>query len=310
VRDELQVALPVHALMQRATFNALVDHVRELRQDGELPMVDGALPREGGELVVQLQAGESTHLPLFLIQPIGGTVYTYAPLVQHLDPKLPVYGVRASGMEPGEPILSDLPTIMAAYLRNIRSVQPCGPYVLGGHSAGGVIAFALAEQLIEEGQKVQGVFLIDSPSQEEIQRTAGLSVAQLLNELGNAADSQSEGQLGLAAALREETPFRAIALGTLSALAAYPLRALPVDLTYILAKDEPAGPEGPAGNDAQRARFWMEKTDHDFRLHKVAGTHFTMMEPPLVGAIAERLHEGLLGSRAIAATAVPHKRDT
>ena len=48
------------------------------------------------------------------------------------------------------------------YLAAIRSVQPHGPYRLVGYSAGGLIAYAMAEQLIEEGETLAFLGLIDA----------------------------------------------------------------------------------------------------------------------------------------------------
>ena len=52
---------------------------------------------------------------------------------------------------------------MAAYhIDKMRSVQPRGPYLVGGMCAGGVIAFEIALQLQREGEDVPLVALIDA----------------------------------------------------------------------------------------------------------------------------------------------------
>ena len=58
-------------------------------------------------------------------------------------------------------------TEMAAYhIGKIRSVQPQGPYLLGGMCAGGVIAFEMARQLQTQGEKVAMVALLDAADVE------------------------------------------------------------------------------------------------------------------------------------------------
>jgi thioesterase domain-containing protein len=47
------------------------------------------------------------------------------------------------------------------YIDAIRTVQPEGPYLLGGHSAGGVIVYAIAQRLMSEGQEVH-LFILDT----------------------------------------------------------------------------------------------------------------------------------------------------
>jgi amino acid adenylation domain-containing protein len=297
VRDELNIALPLHTLVQHPTFAALLEYVRALPSAAggsasrrELPAPEPA--PAAASLLVEFNRGAATQLPLFLIQPIGGTVFTYAALARALHPSLPVYGVRASGMEAGEEVLTALPQIVARYLESLRAVQPRGPYRLGGHSAGGIIAFAIAAQLLAEGEQVSWLLLLDSASLPQMRRTAALPLAQLLAELDRGGSAPSEGQLSLRAALQADTPFRAIALGTLQALAGAQLGPLPVRLTYVLARDEP----GPL--DAQRAAFWLAMTEQSFALQRVAGTHFTMMEPQQLTPIVELCHEQLLGRRA------------
>src|SRR5262249_60274780 len=44
----------------------------------------------------------------------------------------------------------------------IQQVQPTGPYVLGGYSGGGVIAFEMARRLIELGQEVALLVMFDT----------------------------------------------------------------------------------------------------------------------------------------------------
>ena len=45
------------------------------------------------------------------------------------------------------------------YLEEIRSMQPAGPYYLGGHSAGGTVAYEMACRLAQGGERVAIVAL-------------------------------------------------------------------------------------------------------------------------------------------------------
>jgi thioesterase domain-containing protein len=53
-------------------------------------------------------------------------------------------------------------TIAAEYVRQIRSVQPAGPYRVGGYCLGGAVAFEMARQLEAQGEKVALVALFDA----------------------------------------------------------------------------------------------------------------------------------------------------
>ncbi|MCP4176912.1 MAG: hypothetical protein GY756_04025 [bacterium] len=48
------------------------------------------------------------------------------------------------------------------YVKSIKSIQENGPYLIGGHSFGGYIAFEIARQMELEGEAVETVFIFDS----------------------------------------------------------------------------------------------------------------------------------------------------
>jgi thioesterase domain-containing protein len=49
------------------------------------------------------------------------------------------------------------------YLAEIRSVQPHGPYLLGGFSGGGIAAYEMTRQLLADGEEVKLLVLLDTP---------------------------------------------------------------------------------------------------------------------------------------------------
>ena len=53
--------------------------------------------------------------------------------------------------------------LMKSYLKEVKRRQPHGPYNLGGWSAGGILAYRAAQILIDEGESVDNLVLIDSP---------------------------------------------------------------------------------------------------------------------------------------------------
>lgn len=57
----------------------------------------------------------------------------------------------------------ELPEVVDSYIQGIRSRQPHGPYHLGGWSAGGILAYAIALELMTAGETVSTLLLIDSP---------------------------------------------------------------------------------------------------------------------------------------------------
>lgn len=57
----------------------------------------------------------------------------------------------------------ELSEVVDSYIQGIRSRQPHGPYHLGGWSAGGVLAYAIALELMAASERVSTLLLIDSP---------------------------------------------------------------------------------------------------------------------------------------------------
>ena len=112
-----------------------------------------------GEALVSLKpAGAAA--PLFLVHPISGGVSCYTGLCAALSANQPVYGLQApqqGGM--AELAIEDLARL---YIGAIKSVQPQGPYRLGGWSLGGVVAFEMAQQLRQMGEEVALLALLDS----------------------------------------------------------------------------------------------------------------------------------------------------
>ncbi len=100
--------------------------------------------------------------PLFLIHPAGGQVFPYVHLARCLGSDQPCYGLQARGLEDGENPHARIEDMAASYIEALQTVQPEGPYCLGGWSMGGTVAFEMAQQLDALGQTVPLLALLDS----------------------------------------------------------------------------------------------------------------------------------------------------
>ncbi|MFH0899819.1 MAG: thioesterase domain-containing protein, partial [Pseudomonadota bacterium] len=149
IRHEMGVDLPLAALF---TAPVLAQQAELLRKQGSM------LP---SNLLVPLQSNGAGR-PLFLVHPGGGTVFCYGQLVRELGPGRPVFGIQAAGLDAGTVPHRSYRDMAAAYVERIRSVQPNGPYEVGGFSLGGVVAFEVACQLRQAQQEVSTLFLLDS----------------------------------------------------------------------------------------------------------------------------------------------------
>lgn len=111
--------------------------------------------------LVPIRSGGSRP-PVFLVHAIGGNVLSYGHLHSHLPADQPIYAFQATALKYGRMSSTSIEEVAAHYLAELRSVQPEGPYFLGGFSSGGVLAYEMAQQLLRAGQQVAIVLLFDS----------------------------------------------------------------------------------------------------------------------------------------------------
>ncbi|MEC4813297.1 MAG: amino acid adenylation domain-containing protein [Scytonema sp. PMC 1069.18] len=100
--------------------------------------------------------------PMFFIHPVGGEVLCYRDLAMHMGAEQPVYGLQPQGLDGKQAPLTRIEDMAALYIKEIQTIQPNGPYYLGGYSLGGVIAFEMAQQLHQQGEQVGLLAMIDS----------------------------------------------------------------------------------------------------------------------------------------------------
>ena len=101
-------------------------------------------------------------LPFFCVPGAGGNVVYLSELVRYLASDQPFYGLQAVGLDGESEPYTRIEDMAAHYIKSIQSVQPQGPYLLGGHSFGGHVAFEIAQQLQEKGQEVSLLVILDT----------------------------------------------------------------------------------------------------------------------------------------------------
>ncbi len=100
--------------------------------------------------------------PLFLIHGVDGDVDRFQILADCIDPRWPVYGIRAQGLL-GEPRgLLCVEDLARYYLAEMKRIQPRGPYFLLGYSFGGLLAFEMGRQLHRQGERVGMLAMMDN----------------------------------------------------------------------------------------------------------------------------------------------------
>jgi len=100
--------------------------------------------------------------PFFCIHGADGAVLFYNKLASLLAPEQPVYGLQAQGLDGGQIVHGSMEAMAALYIKEMRAVQPRGPYFLGGYSFGGLLALEIARQLRAQGLQVAMLVLFDT----------------------------------------------------------------------------------------------------------------------------------------------------
>ncbi|MEU3712880.1 amino acid adenylation domain-containing protein [Streptomyces catenulae] len=130
----------------------VADLAEKLRSGGATTTFDPLVPiRPNG-----------TRRPMFFVHPMGGNVLCYVRFAKYLPDDQPFFALQAAGVDPGTEPLRSVEEIAASYIAAIRRVQPSGPYVIGGWSFGGFVAFEIARQLRAAGEELHRLVLLDT----------------------------------------------------------------------------------------------------------------------------------------------------
>ncbi|MEP1076598.1 amino acid adenylation domain-containing protein [Leptolyngbya sp. PL-A3] len=103
-----------------------------------------------------------TQPPLFCIHPIFGMVLPYMELAHHLGGDRNLYGLQPLGLDGKHPPINQIEAMARYYIQAIQTIQPHGPYYLGGWSFGGLVAFEMAQQLTQAGESVALLAIFDT----------------------------------------------------------------------------------------------------------------------------------------------------
>ncbi|MCA9916753.1 MAG: SDR family NAD(P)-dependent oxidoreductase [Anaerolineales bacterium] len=119
-------------------------------------------------LVAIQTKGQKT--PFFCVHGGFGNVLNLYDLTRYLGKEQPFYGLQARGVDGKQRPFTTMEEMAAAYAQQVRTVQPQGPYLLGGFSMGGEVAYEMAQQLHAQGQKVGLLALLDTYNPEHSRR--------------------------------------------------------------------------------------------------------------------------------------------
>jgi thioesterase domain-containing protein/acyl carrier protein len=150
IEDAFGKHLPLTVLIESPTIEKMAEQIDAQKTGGKLKHLVPLKP-------------EGHQRPLFCMHAAGGNVLFYRDLANELKAGQPVYGLQARGVaDKSETAHDNIAEMAAEYLKEMRTVQPEGPYQLCGSSFGGLIAFEMACQLMTNGEKVSLLTLFDT----------------------------------------------------------------------------------------------------------------------------------------------------
>jgi acyl transferase domain-containing protein/thioesterase domain-containing protein len=111
----------------------------------------------------QLAGQGGGRTPFFLVAGMFGNVLNLRHLAHLIGQQRPFYGLQARGLYGDHTPHETFEAMAADYIAELCTVQPHGPYLLGGFSGGGITAYEMARQLKAAGEAVSLLVLLDTP---------------------------------------------------------------------------------------------------------------------------------------------------
>lgn len=150
VEEDLGVRVPMGEMIGVRTVAGLAAVVESARR-----------PSHQASGLVEVQAGDPDRSRLYMVHDLHGSAFGLRHLSDRLGTDQPLWGFESPYLEGPEVPFRTLDTLALRYVTELKAVQPEGPYHLAGYSFGGVLAFEIARQLVEAGDDVPFLAVID-----------------------------------------------------------------------------------------------------------------------------------------------------
>ncbi|MGH7298580.1 MAG: thioesterase domain-containing protein, partial [Polyangiaceae bacterium] len=302
------VSLPVASLLAAPTVEQLAARVR-----AELAVQGRGRPGRPPDAHLVCFRSEGARPPLFCVHGAGGNVINLHDLARQLPPDRPFYGFQARGVEGHAQPHGTIEEMADAYLTELRSVQPAGPYYLSGYCGGALVAYEIALRLRSEGATVAFLGIIDlhrpglarastrlqNWSRAVLRHGPARLVGRAGRKLGaTVEDSLSALRIRYHLARGDRIPFelreRWLTAAFLQAALRYPLRPYPGKLTVFRSRDGNRGENGePLFRDPGPELGWAVLAPGGVEAHEAPGDHRSLVSSPNAEVLAVALEECL-----------------
>ncbi|MBT7411081.1 MAG: amino acid adenylation domain-containing protein, partial [Methylococcales bacterium] len=135
LQKQFQCNLSLALVMQH---NTLENMAKLIEQGGD---------SEQNQILIPLQLS-GQHSPLFCVHAVDGQLLAFNELANSLADHCPVYAFQSPSDNDAP---STIETMATHYIQALKLIKPEGPYQLAGYSFGGLLAFEICKQLIDQG---------------------------------------------------------------------------------------------------------------------------------------------------------------
>lgn len=154
LQREMDVRIPLVEVFNQPTIKKLAKYIRSEEDKNSDNTV---------EQLVMLKKGPDDAPHFFFIHDGTGEINSYIDLCNHLQDDFNYWGIESGRVDHLSPQNVRFEDVARNYVKTIQSVQPRGPYYLGGWCTGGLLAFEVARQLEQLAQEIKFLAIIDTP---------------------------------------------------------------------------------------------------------------------------------------------------
>lgn len=308
VKKHCGISLPLSTLLERPSIRKLAPLIGSQLPEGRRDASErkpgaavgpGAPPRGYSSLVPIQPLGDGP--AFYCAAGMGGNPLNLRALALQMGIEQPFYGLQPQGLDGVSESHRTVPEMAAHYISEITAKQPQGPYYLGGYSGGGVVAFEMARQLVERGERIGALVFLDSVA-------PGVELPSLKGKLARHRERFREDGLrylvaaGLDSGARLVDRTAAIVRKPLRRMFPYHYRLENIADTWneAFARYQPSPYSGDAmlfraskgfvlGFDIGPMNGWDRWIAGEIAINECPGDHSSMCEPPHVRVLARRL---------------------
>jgi amino acid adenylation domain-containing protein len=257
--------------------------------------------------LILLKSNGTSEKNFYFVHDGSGEIDAYYAFANNLSPEYNYWGIRAGKITGSWRGSISIEELARRYMKEIKQIQPQGPYYIGGWSIGGTIAFEICRMFEKEGEDVELIGLIDTVAPAP----AG-SREEDVKEMNAAYDALMEyvenGNPDL------ETVMELIPQGFVDVVPAYTRNDMDMFLSYINAirvYSEARDNYVPStsvntcvhffrasGSDYGNEKLWNQYCRKAVRYYEVAGDHFSIFKHPDIIGLTEVFDKAIRNNRS------------